>query len=47
MTLDKALTANPDLKKLYNEDEQVKYLIDMSNVWKDCQDIPPCMQQVL
>ena len=30
MTLDKALTANPDLQKLYNEDEQVKYLIDMS-----------------
>ena len=30
MTLDKALIANPDLKKLYNEDEQVKYLIDMS-----------------
>ena len=30
MTLDKALTANPDLKKLYSEDEQVKYLIDMS-----------------
>mgnify|MGYP000314460998 FL=1 len=30
MTLDKALTANPDLKKLYKEDEQVKYLIDMS-----------------
>ena len=30
MTLDKAITANPDLKKLYNEDEQVKYLIDMS-----------------
>ena len=30
MILDKALTANPDLKKLYNEDEQVKYLIDMS-----------------
>ena len=30
MTLDKALTANPDLKKLYNENEQVKYLIDMS-----------------
>ena len=30
MTLEKALTANPDLKKLYNEDQQVKYLIDMS-----------------
>ena len=30
MTLEKALTANPDLKKLYNENEQVKYLIDMS-----------------
>ena len=30
MTLDKALVANPDLKKAYNEDEQVHYLIDMS-----------------
>ena len=30
MTLDKGLTANPDLKKAYNEDEQVHYLIDMS-----------------
>ena len=30
MTLDKAITMNPDLKKLYAEDEQVKYLIDMS-----------------
>ena len=30
MTLDKALTMNPDLKKAYNEDEQVHYLIDMS-----------------
>ena len=30
MTLDKALTMNPDLKKAYNDDEQVHYLIDMS-----------------
>ncbi len=30
MTLDKAIAANPDLRKLYNEDPQVKYLIDMS-----------------
>ncbi len=30
MTLDKAIGANPDLRKLYNEDPQVKYLIDMS-----------------
>ena len=30
MTLDKAIAANPDLRKLYNEDAQVKYLIDMS-----------------
>lgn len=30
MTLDKALSMNPDLKKLYNEDAQVKNLIDMS-----------------
>lgn len=30
MTLDKALNMNPDLKKAYNEDQQVHYLIDMS-----------------
>ena len=30
MTLDKAIAANPDLRKLYHEDQQVKYLIDMS-----------------
>ena len=30
MTLDKAIAANPNLRKLYNEDAQVKYLIDMS-----------------
>ena len=30
MTLDKAIAAHPDLRKLYNEDAQVKYLIDMS-----------------
>ena len=30
MTLEKALKVSPDLRKAYNEDEQVKYLIDMS-----------------
>ena len=30
ITLDKALAANHDLKKLYDEDEQVKELLDMS-----------------
>ncbi|MBR5896939.1 MAG: DNA polymerase III subunit alpha, partial [Lachnospiraceae bacterium] len=30
ITLDKALTMNPELKKLYDEDEEVHYLIDMS-----------------
>lgn len=30
MTLEKALKASPDLRNAYNEDEQVKYLIDMS-----------------
>ncbi len=29
ITLDKALEKNPELKKLYQEDEQVKHLIDM------------------
>ena len=30
MTLEKALKASPDLRKAYNEDQEVKYLIDMS-----------------
>ena len=30
ITIAKALEANPDLKKLYNGDEEVRYLIDMS-----------------
>jgi len=30
MTLEKALKASPDLRNAYNEDDQVKYLIDMS-----------------
>lgn len=30
ITIEKALAMNPELKKLYTEDEQAKYLIDMS-----------------
>ncbi len=30
ITLDRSLELNPELRKLYEEDEQVKYLIDMS-----------------
>lgn len=30
MTLDKALTVNPELKQLYDNDEEVRYLYDMS-----------------
>jgi len=30
MTLDKALTMNPELKSLYDTDDEVRYLIDMS-----------------
>lgn len=30
ITLDRALNENPDLKKAYQTDEQIKYLIDMS-----------------
>ncbi len=30
MTLEKALTMNPELKALYDSDEEIKYLIDMS-----------------
>ena len=45
MTLDKALTMNPDLKKAYNEDQQVRYLIDMSRRLEGLPGIPPCMPQ--
>ena len=30
ITIDKALVQNPELKKLYESDEEIKYLIDMS-----------------
>jgi DNA polymerase-3 subunit alpha len=30
ITLEKALKVSPDLKKAYAEDEEVKYLVDMS-----------------
>lgn len=30
ITIDKALTMNPDLKKLYESDDSIKYLIDMA-----------------
>ena len=30
MTLDKALTANPDLKKAYQENPEIQNLIDMA-----------------
>ena len=30
ITLDKALTMSPELRKMYEDDEQVKYLIDMA-----------------
>ena len=30
ITIDRALTLNPDLRKMYEQDEQVKTLIDMS-----------------
>ena len=30
ITIDKALKMNPELRKSYESDEQVKYLIDMS-----------------
>ena len=30
MTIDRALKESPDFKKFYNEDEEIKYLVDMS-----------------
>ncbi|MBP3234242.1 MAG: DNA polymerase III subunit alpha [Eubacterium sp.] len=30
MTIEKALSESPDFKKFYNEDEEIKYLVDMS-----------------
>lgn len=47
ITLDKALKMNPEFKKLYQEDEKVKELIDMS---RRLEGLPrpyhPCMRQV-
>ena len=45
ITLDKALKMNPEFKKLYEEDEQVKELIDMSRRLEGLQDILRCMRQ--
>mgnify|MGYP000612235844 FL=1 len=42
ITLDLALRKNPELKALYDSDEQVRKLIDMSKRWKDSRATPPC-----
>ncbi len=46
MTLDKALRQNPELREVYQEDDDVKYLIDMA---KRLEGLPrhPCMLQGL
>ena len=47
ITLDKALKMNPEFKKLYQEDEKVKELIDMSRRLEGLpRIIHPCMRQV-
>ena len=44
MTLDKALTMNPDLKKAYNEMNRSIISSTCPGVWRDCPGIPPCMR---
>lgn len=44
ITIDKALKMNPELRKSYESDEQVKYLIDMSRRLEDCRATARCMQ---
>ena len=46
ITIDKAMKMNPELRNLYESDDTVKKLIDMSKDWRDFQDIPPCTPQV-
>ncbi len=47
ITIDKALTMNPELKKAYEEQDEIHYLIDMARRLEVFRDIPPCMRQVL
>ena len=47
ITIDKALTMNPELKKAYEEQDEIHYLIDMARRLEGFPDIPPCMRQVL
>lgn len=46
ITIDKAMKANPELKKIYETDETVRKLIDMSRRLEGLRGIPPCMQPV-
>ena len=47
ITIDKALTMNPELRKQYEEDPQVRYLIDMSKRLEGLPRTPPCTRRVL
>ena len=42
ITIDKALEMNHELKTLYDTDEKIKELINMSRRWRACRAIRRC-----
>ncbi len=47
ITIDKALKMNPELKKAYEEQDEIHYLIDMAKRLEGLPRHTPCMLQVL
>lgn len=47
ITIEKALQMNPELRGMYESDENVRTLIDMSKRLEDCHGILLCMQRAL
>ena len=44
ITIDRALSINPEFRRMYETDEQVKKLVDMSKRLEGCHAIRPCMR---
>ena len=45
ITIDKALDKSKELRTAYEEDAQIKKLIDMAKGWRDCRAIPRCTRR--
>lgn len=47
VNITRALEMNPEFRIMYQQDEQVRYLIDMCKRLRVCHAIPQCTQQEL